>query len=523
MTGNSRLTKETMELLRGLQSKDIGAKAIDTTGISTSTGIQNYNLEPYAKTLYPVITPLRNKTPRLTTDNGGNAVHWKVITAINANRTFPGTSEGIRGAVIDITTGNRMASFVRFSLEESITEEAILQAGGFDNALAIGADSLLRSMFITEEEWMLVGNASGLPQPSAPSGTVGAGGAMTARDTYCKVVALTYDGWKRASLANGLVTTFGKSSALGESQTVNGGSSKMSAASAKATTAAGNLTVTWVAPAVPGAFAYAWFTGAAAAAGSCSLAGITQTNVFVQTADAAGGAQADNGAGYGCVTAATDVLGPAKDYSKNGSVYDGLFNQAINPNIIGPDGDCTATGYYKSLDGVALTADGYGHVNEIDNALEWWYDTYKITPTAIWTSSKGRRTIGQLTLSNGAGGTSPVYHINLENKQAAEGIVAGSMVRSYENQFAPYGNKELPIYVHPNLPAGCGKIFFECDEIPYPLGNIPGCYRMNCLRDYWQRLWPQTTETRYTSINTYGVLQSYVPFAMGAIDNALNV
>ena len=41
----------------------------------------------------------------------------------------------------------------------------MMQAQGFDNALAIMADNLLRSMFIAEEEWMLAGNASGLQAP----------------------------------------------------------------------------------------------------------------------------------------------------------------------------------------------------------------------------------------------------------------------------------------------------------------------------------------------------------------------
>jgi hypothetical protein len=45
---------------------------------------------------------------------------------------------------------------------------------------------------------------------------------------------------------------------------------------------------------------------------------------------------------------------------------------------------------------------------------------------------------------------------------------------------------------------------------------------MHLLRDYYQRLWPQTTETRFTSVNFYGVLQVYVPFAMSLLDNIGN-
>jgi hypothetical protein len=511
------MTQETMELLHRLQSAPIGEKAAaDTFGIQSGTGIQNYNLEPYAKTLYPVITPIRNKTRRFTNGNGGNSVNWKIITAINPSRTFPGTREGIRGAVIDQTVDSRSALFARLSLENSITEEAIMEAQGFDNALAIEGDNLLRSMFISEEEWLFAGNATGLSQPAAPVGVASAGGALAAAaNNYCKVVALTYDGWKRASLANGLTTTFVKTSALAEVQTVNGGCSAVSPASAAglATTAA-NGTITWSVTAVPAAFGYAWFTGIAPGAGACTLAAITTINQYVATA-AAVGAQVDNGAGYGAGAA----LGAANNYSNNaGVVFDGLISQSVNPLILSPSGTPTATGYYNSLNGVGLTGDGDGNVNEIDAALQWFYDTWKVSPTTIWTSSKGRRTITQLVL---AGGASPLYHLNV-NPGGNAAISGGTLVREYENKFAPNGAKAIPIEVHPNLPPNSGKVFFECDEIPYPLANIPGPYRVNCLRDYWQRLWPQITETRFTSVNMFGVLQVYTPFAMGLIDNAAN-
>ena len=187
----ANLTEQTMDLLKKLQSDPVLEKVNTTTGISTGTGVVNYNLEPYAKTLYPVITPIRNKTPRFTDANGGNAVHWKVITAINPGHTFPGTAEGIRGGLIDQTTDDRLASFVRFSLENSITEEAIMQAQGFDNALAIEADNLLRSMFIMEEEWLLVGNGpSGLPlsrpRPAGPPC------AVTVSSRYLLLCCCTY-------------------------------------------------------------------------------------------------------------------------------------------------------------------------------------------------------------------------------------------------------------------------------------------------------------------------------------------
>jgi len=141
-----------------------------------------------------------------------------------------------------------------------------------------------------------------------------------------------------------------------------------------------------------------------------------------------------------------------------------------------------------------------------------------VTPTGMWVNTTGAKTITQLVLSGSSG---PMYHININgDSKGIATMPGGTLVPVYNNKFAPYGAEPLPINVHPNMPPG--KIFFDCDKIPYPLANIPGCYRMHMLRDYWQRLWPQTTETRFTSVNMYGVLQVYVPFAMGLIDNIGN-
>jgi hypothetical protein len=297
-------------------------------------------------------------------------------------------------------------------------------------------------------------------------------------------VALTYDGYKRASVAGGVVTTFVKNSPLSEAMTINGGASKASNASAAVTPTAGQ-NLTWTVPAVAGAFAYAWYTGPSA--GPYTLNAITTANKFVQTADAAGAQQ-------------SSALG--SDYSKNNSVFDGLIVQAVNGG-----------GYYKSLDGSTLSQDGAGNVPEIDAALESFYVNWKVSPTKMWVSAQEARNITKKVLGNG---TAPLYHFNVD-KNGLTGLVGGTFVPTYNNKYAVGGPKAIPIEVHPNIPAG--KIFFECDEIPYPLANIPGPYRMHLRRDYYQRLWPQTTETRFTSVNFDGVLQVYTPFAMGLLDN----
>src|ERR1039458_5630126 len=85
-------TQETLELLKK-------SGGLSKAGITTSTGLVFYSLEPQAKLLYPVLTPFRNIIPRVGTPQGsGTAEHWKTITGINSTNIYAGVSEGQRNA-----------------------------------------------------------------------------------------------------------------------------------------------------------------------------------------------------------------------------------------------------------------------------------------------------------------------------------------------------------------------------------------------------------------------------------------
>jgi len=464
----------------------------NTTGISQSTGIINYNLEPLAKVLYPVITPLRNSIPRAVSNRGDSGVKWKAITAINPGMTSPTLQEGKRGGYIDQTEVDFSENFATIGLENYVTEQAIMAAEGFDNALAIAADNLIRSTMIAEEFLDLGGNQSfALGTASTPAGSLVAGGSMTAQATKAVCVALTLDGYTRAVAAGQVVQTVARTNGDGSTTTVNAGSSIVSAASGAVTTAGGNLSVTWTTAAKKGAFGYAWFTGPSA--GPYTFAAVTSINVFKQTTDAAG-------------TQLSSALA-ATDYSANPLAYDGLVTQAAN------------NGAYTSLDGATLTADGAGGVVEIDAFLLGFYVTRKVTPTAIWCNPQQAWDITKKTLQ-GAGGSGAGI-IRFDTMEGGQGkLLAGSYVTAYLNKFAPNGATEIPLKVHPNLPAG--KLFFDCDAIPYPLSNIPGARRKLCRRDYWQVLWPQVTMNRQTGVYFDGLMQVYTPFALGVLDNIAN-
>ena len=66
------------EALRGALSAPLKKAA----GVTTESGLKNYDLQPAARLMYPVLAPLRNSTPRVK-GGGGDSTHWKAITGVN--------------------------------------------------------------------------------------------------------------------------------------------------------------------------------------------------------------------------------------------------------------------------------------------------------------------------------------------------------------------------------------------------------------------------------------------------------
>src|SRR3990172_6963992 len=94
---------ETLERLQAQLGRAMQESSLQKA-ITTSTGIVNYDLQRPAKNLYPVITPLRNRIPRVM-GNGGTATNWKEIAAITGSgvSSMPWIPEGQRSARMTYT------------------------------------------------------------------------------------------------------------------------------------------------------------------------------------------------------------------------------------------------------------------------------------------------------------------------------------------------------------------------------------------------------------------------------------
>lgn len=467
---------------------------------SATSGLAAYDLEGPAKTLYPVITPLRNRTPRVGGGTGIQA-NWRAITGININGTSAGVGEGNRGGVIATSTEDYLAAFRTLGLEDYVTFEADSASEGFDDVKARAVEGLLRSLFIQQEKILLGGNASvALGTTGTPTlADVGSGGSIpTGTAVYVVCVALTMQGYLNSSVAGGIpVGAITRTNADGSTDTYGGGTAQQSA-SADLTTGSGSDSISAVVSPTSGASAYAWFWGTSATA--AKLGAITTINSVVIT----------TAAGTGTQTPSTSGVSWAADHSENSLVYNGLLAQVVasgsNSYVYTmPNGTAGA--------GTKLTSNNDGGVEEIDTALKSFWDNYRLSPTDIYVNSQEQQAITKAVLANASGNGAQRFMVD-----AREGMIGGGFkVVSYLNQFAMDGAVQIPVRIHPNIPPG--TILFYTDKLPYPLSNVTNVTQVRYRRGYYQLEWPFRSRKYEYGVYSDEVMQNYFPPAFGVITN----
>ena len=481
-------SQETLALLKDALSQsneDLAKSWVQSN--SATTGLTAYDLEGPAKTLYPVLTPLRNSIPRVS-GKGGIQANWKAVTAIDTGKMMPGVSEGLRGGVVSTTVVDYLAAYRGIGLEDSVTFEAQYAAEGYEDVRARATQGLLRSLMIAEEKLILGGNTSlalsQTPQPTLSA--AGTGSALTATAYSVICVALTPMSFERSTVAGGVVDRITRTTADGTTETINAGAAQRSTNTTTTPTAGQTITAS-VTP-VRGAVGYAWFWGAA---GSEVLGAITTVN-SVAIAAAATGTQAAN-------TVA------AADYSRCPLVFDGLLTFAANS---------ASNGYWNALPtgNTGLTAGTDGTIAEIDTALKWFWDTYRLSPTAMMVSSQEMQFIRKKVLQGGTAAAQRFVFTTTQN-----GIVGGTAIKGYLNPFTMDGSTEIPIKLHPNMPSG--TILFDTDVIPYPLSGVTNVRQVRTRQEYYSVEWPRRARKYEYGVYADEVLQHYAPFSTGAITN----
>lgn len=487
------LMKEALAKAMPATSEDL-AKAF-TQSNSATTGLTYYDLQAPALTLYPVITPLRNKLPRVTGGRGIQA-NWKAITVINANNISVGVSEGNRGGVLSTTVVDYYAAFRTIGVEDSVTFEADLAADGFDDLKARAVQGNLRSLMIGEEKMLLAGNGGG--QALGQVGTVTlstatTGGALSNGTYYAACVALTLQGYEYATSNLGVTGQITRTNADGSSDTYGSGCSRASAIASLAVAGGGAVqTLTASVTPIKGAVAYAWFMGSANAYASLFFAGVTSTSRYTLT---------------GAIPGSGNVI-PAdlqsNDRSTNALHFDGFITMAAK----------TGSGsYWNAVSaGSTLTADGTGGIVELDTALQWFWDNLRIAPSEIWVHAQQMLDFRKKVLTGSSNAGQRFVFQTTQN-----GLVGSSVIKGYLNPFTMSGGQEVPVNLHPNCPPG--TIVFLTHELPYSLSGVTTVNRVLCRRDYYQLEWPLRTRKYEYGVYSDQVLQCYFLPGIGVITN----
>lgn len=508
------------EFVKGIAQKlgAIGALGKADT-IDQSLGLLWYDLRPVVQLLYPYkqLIPLISKLPRVPAD-GGNAFHWKRITAININNTYIGVSEGNRGAAIAINLQDQQASYKTLGLESSVSFEARLGAMNLmPDALGNAVQSTLRSTMIGEEQTLIGGNAS-TPLGTTPTPALvstGTGTSFTTAQTiFVRCVALAHGAWLVASLANGVPGQIIQQNTDGSSNTFGGGSAGASAEASLAVGVNGNYMQATV-TVVPNAVAYAWYVSAAS--GTETLKAITAGNQINILSLPPGGRQP---------VTALQVNGVYQDNSTNSLLPDGILSQ-IYGSVFGPAPSLAMSTNQQLPTGVSLTAGGSlvytkatgntgltisgTNITEFDAILQAAYDQYKIGYDKILMSSADiNNFLGQFLGQSAAAQFRILFDADAESGR----IIAGRRVTSYLNKF--YGNT-LDIEIHPFIPPG--TILFWSDRAPYELSGVPNILEAHVRMDYYQIQWPFRSRRYEYGVYTDEVFACYFTPAFAVMNN----
>jgi hypothetical protein len=468
-----------------------------TTGYSQATGLTWYDLQAPAKSLFPVLTPLRNKIPRVA-GNGDIATRWKAVTGINVNRLRGAVPEGKRNGVVTTTTVDKLQAYKTIGLEDFVTFEAVNAARGFEDVRARMGQNLLWATMIQEEKLLFGGNSAdgvALGTPTTPTAAnSGTGGSIAAATYSIIVVALTHGAYQMSSLAGGVPDQQTVTMPDGTTFTYNPGTSQKSAAASTVTTGSTSK-ITATVPVVPGAVAYAWYVGVG---GSERLQAITTINSVELTA----------------LSGANELIASkfTADRSQNTHEFDGLLTHAFKSGS-GASILTLATGVAGT--GTKLTASRQdGGIDQIDQLFRNMWDTNRLSPNVLYVSAQEVANISSLVMKNNG---SPIVRLNGDFAGGVNNVAAGSVVGSYLNRYGLNGGQLVQLQLHPD--ATPGMIVAHCDVLPYPISEVPNVCEVHYRQDYYQIEWPITKRQYESGVYADETFAHYFPGAIGIIQN----
>ncbi len=467
------ISQETIELAKQVfgQGGQPLAKDATTTGYTVGTGLVGYELEAPAKSLYPVITILRNRIPRKKAPVGATACNWRAITAINVAGANPFVPWGQAGTVIQVSEQDVSAAYKPISLGNTVLLDAQALARGFDDLRARASVDTLYALMIEEEKILIGGQNTSIGTPSAPVLTTSTtGGTIGAVNVGVKVAVRTVEGLYYTGVG------ISNSSAEVTSGLLSGSTNKITATVA----------------AVRGAVQYDWYVGAAG--GPWYFSQSTTVNTATITSVPGSGTQA-----------------PTSDTSADANAFQGLIAQ-VAPSASGA--------YYSSLDGATLTGSS-GSISEIDTMLLNLYQNRKISPTALLMAPQQSVDLSNKVIATGGAR----FLLPPAQPDDRQHMIAGNVVTKYMNKAA--GGQLIDILPIPYWPVG--RIMAITERLPYPNANIPNVLEVETQQEYQMIEYAMARQSGTSGGPRYDfedraieALKVYFPAGCGLLDNIAN-
>lgn len=460
------VTADTLAALKGEVLK------AQTQGYTTATGLTGYELEAPAKSLFPVLSPFRNRVPRRKAPVGAPASNWKAITGINVGNLNPFVAFGVAGNRVTTVEQDYVAAYKAIALDDQVQMDAQALARGFDDLRARSGTNLLYALMIAEDKILLGGQNIALPTVAAPTLTQADTGGSIAASTAVHVVAVArtlenyFYGGGTVTSADATVTT--------------------------STVAAATHSVSATVASVRGAVAYDWYVGASNTAyyyyGTSVVNAVTITSL--PTADATNptllGSGSVSGAAAARAGAGTNVRSTFTDSSADSNAFNGLL-ATITQDYNGSSGQVTAGSgtasgaYIKSLDGATLTGSN-GGVTEIDDMLQSLWDSSRISPTALFCNAQQHRDVTRKVISTF--GASTLFDPN--NIEERRGAVGGVYMKTYLNPAV--NGQPIELVTMPHIPQG--TIVAVSEVLPYPSTNVESVFEVETQQEYQQIEYP---------------------------------
>lgn len=446
-------TKETLAAI---------AKA-QTAGITTQTGITNYDLSPLVQ-LIPVVTPFRDHVAREKSPAGSKFATWRALMNTTNSQPSPAIPFDYAANEVIFNEQDFQASYKKTGLFGSVTQDAYDLAEGYADPYSVATFQTLNQVLIGDDRQLLGAQSFPLARPAAPTLTQHAsGGTITNVTVYVGVAARTGTGYY-----------YGNGNSQGNSaNTVFSGGSANS--------------ITATVGAVRGAVCYDWFQSSDGA--TWYYYTTTTTNTATMTKVIVANQALPGGTGFPDLTSMWKGTAGVPTYLSSGdngsgvaAEYDGFLASLsgdYNPTgqWVTPGSGTANPSSFTSLDGAALTLSG-GTVNEIEEYLflALW-QAVKCSPTALMMNATLAQEIANLIL----GSSSATTFLNTDASGRIN-ITAGGRVGELVN--APAGGVTVPIEVHVSLPPG--TIIARTDRVPFPQANITSVLAYRNLRDMSQ-------------------------------------